>query len=634
MSTSRTNEISKNLLDQVVKRLAANKPVRRTLPEGGRIHIDRQLPFIVIYRPPNEHADEGTKQLVSGQASYLAMPPRSSSLRTRTRLLPAVADTMIEAFGAFLVIEVWSGSHEDASNHSRGATPAPAFKVVVPRRDAESPSVTRLVSALGQVSVQGKRAIVELAPGTKQAPPGMPRLSASFGTAESPVRLIGIEVSPIFRDASTGDVYPELLRLINRQVSRAIQQCAYEFAIHQTATRPRHYQALGRRAFVKAVAEADRQLSKVATGFDLLLLVSPVNTDQAYRSFRRSKGTKSPVFRYRPIDVDITSLKRALYAAPVERVEDPTLAAIFSEKQRELSLKLDLLSDRLSDRFVHTGVSLYGDVSQDTVAIAKRVLEQLPPSAKGNGARSVDSQTFAKAAEVELEKYRAVLPTMTARVEVREDISSLMVSGGNVLVGASVKVPVRRVEALLQHEVGTHVVTYWNGRAQRLSLLASGLAGHDELQEGLGVMAEHLVAGLTSSRLRTLAGRVLAARSVVDGAEFIDTYRLLNADHGIGSRQAFLIAARVHRGGGLVKDAVYLRGLQQVTDYLADGRRLETLLAGKISVDHVAVIEELQRRGALTPPPLRPGYLDYPDTHYRLERLRKGIDLVDLVEDN
>jgi hypothetical protein len=152
------------------------------------------------------------------------------------------------------------------------------------------------------------------------------------------------------------------------------------------------------------------------------------------------------------------------------------------------------------------------------------------------------------------------------------------------------------------------------------------------LQEGFAVLAEHLVGGLTASRLRTLAARVLAAESILDGATFLETYHTLADDYGFLPRTAFQVTTRVHRGGGLVKDAVYLRGLGRVVDYLAKGGRIETLLVGKISVDHTAVIEELQRRGVLVPPPLRPAYLDDPDTHYRLERLRQDPDLVSLAE--
>jgi uncharacterized protein (TIGR02421 family) len=220
---------------------------------------------------------------------------------------------------------------------------------------------------------------------------------------------------------------------------------------------------------------------------------------------------------------------------------------------------------------------------------------------------------------------------MGAKVHLREDLTSLMVSNGHLMVGKHMSFPANRVHPLIQHEVGTHIVTYWNGTAQPLRLLATGLAGHDELQEGLAVFAEYLVDGLTAPRLRTLAARVVAVAGMLDGAEFIDTFELLRTTYGFSIRTAFLIAARVHRGGGFVKDAVYLRGLDGVVDYVADGGRIETLLVGKIATAHAPVIEELERRRTLVTPPLRPHFLDDPDTHYRLERIRSKVTLLDLV---
>jgi uncharacterized protein (TIGR02421 family) len=390
---------------------------------------------------------------------------------------------------------------------------------------------------------------------------------------------------------------------------------------------------LGRRAIVRAVSQVDGQLASVAAGFDLLLMVTPVNTEQAYRAFRRNKAAKPPRFRYRPLDIDPSLVKRALYRVPIERVEDPTLAAIFREKQRELSLKLDLLSDRNTRRFLHTGVALYGDVDPGMVAEAVEILDSLPTSRRRNMGPKVDAAVLAASAQLEIDRYRERYPPLDATVQLREDVTSLMVSSGDLLVGSGMQFVTRRVNPLIQHEVGTHVITYWNGAAQRLKLLATGLAGHDELQEGLAVLAEYLVDGLTPARLRTLAGRVVAARSVRDGAEFIETYRMMIDQHGFGSRAAFQTTMRVQRGGGFVKDAVYLRGLQRVVEYLAAGGRLDTLLVGKIALEHVAVIEELQRRGVLVTPPLRPAYLDDPDTHYRLERLRRGVPLAELADE-
>jgi hypothetical protein len=52
------------------ERLARNEQVRRNLPGGGRLRIDRQLPFLCLYRSPSSGADVGTRQLVTTEAAY------------------------------------------------------------------------------------------------------------------------------------------------------------------------------------------------------------------------------------------------------------------------------------------------------------------------------------------------------------------------------------------------------------------------------------------------------------------------------------------------------------------------------------------------------------------------------------
>ncbi len=44
--------ISQQLIEAVCQRLANNERVRRTIPGKGRLHIDRQVPFLCVYRQP------------------------------------------------------------------------------------------------------------------------------------------------------------------------------------------------------------------------------------------------------------------------------------------------------------------------------------------------------------------------------------------------------------------------------------------------------------------------------------------------------------------------------------------------------------------------------------------------------
>ena len=181
--------------------------------------------------------------------------------------------------------------------------------------------------------------------------------------------------------------------------------------------------------------------------------------------------------------------------------------------------------------------------------------------------------------------------------------SGLLSTGGNLLIGRETTLVAGRAEALLQHEVGTHLVTYFNGASQPLRLLKVGLAGYDGLQEGLAVLSEYLVGGLSQSRMRTLAARVVATDQLVRGVPLVEVFRMLTEQAGFEPRTAFTIAVRVYRAGGLTKDAVYLKGLVEIFQYLRDGGEMEPLLVGKMAVDHIPIIRELLFRGVLHPPP-------------------------------
>lgn len=629
MAAERQARLTDQLIGEITDRLAKGQRVRRTLPPGGRIHIDRQLPFLMVYRPPRAGLDPGVAGLITGEASYLVAPARTRAQSWTGRLVDRVATVLSTAFGGILILEVWEADEEVVDPpEARKAS----FRVITDNRWADSSTVERLTDALSNIRVLKRKAEVSTQPGGRLSPPGMPVLLPPNRAAELSARLIGIEVAPIHRDDTSGESFPLLQQALARQMGTALRRTAFEFARSETFHRPLHYQALGRRTFVRAVVEADRTLSSIAESFDLLLTVTPSNAEQAFRSFQRSRYQKPPVFRYRPRTIDPALLKRRVHSAKVERIEDPTLEHIFREKQRELDLKLTLISERERASFLPISMALFGNVNADLVEMATSLSQVLAGKPSGNHGRKVDAADFVASAESELERFRLTDPAVSGRVIVRKDIVSLMVSGGDLLVGSGMSFPMQRLEPLIQHELGTHVLTYWNGRAQPFRLLASGLANHDELQEGLAVFTEYLVGGLTPSRLRTLAGRVLAARSVIDGATFIETFRTLRDNEGFSARAAYLIAMRVHRGGGFVKDSVYLRGLLKVMNYVKDGGRLETLFVGKMAAEHAPIIEELLRRKVLVPPPLRPSYLELPDTHYRLERVRRGIDVAGLTD--
>ncbi len=654
---SARERITNAFVDEVCSRLAANRRIRRTLPDDGRLHIDRQLPFLCLYRRPTDRPDPGTSELVDSEAAFLVAPGDRRHRSGIAKLVRRIVAQMADEFGAFLLIEVWAADDGEPARFLPDAAPPvpirldtppsgtspvhgvpskwrPAFAVGAHGSEVPHGTVNTLVKALGRIQVHRQRAEVEVRSHSNARPPGLPPLMSAKDAARFGCRMLGLEVRPIYREAEADEVFAPTLRILRRGLSRALKQAFFTFTRTYTPAKPQHHYALGRRAMVKAVWEVDRKLAAIAGSFDFLLQVTPVNAEAAWRAFRRDLFQVPPQFVYRPLSFDPALLKRRLYQVPIERTEDPSLADLFYQRQDEIDRQITMLADVGTPRFILGSLQVYGPPSSPLLMLAHQLLSSIPSHSREDGAgKQVAAHAFAEQAAAEIAEYQQQYRAFRAKVSVREDLySGLLVSRDTLLVGRQVRVPARRVDALLQHEVGTHLLTYFNGQSQRFAQLHTGLAGYEALQEGLAVLAEYLVGGLSRGRMRLLAARVVAAHQLIEGASFVDTFRMLCRTYGFAQRLAYTIAMRVYRGGGLTKDVVYLRGLVEVLDYLRGGGELEPLLVGKIGVDHVPLVRELQHRQVLRPAPLRPRYLERPAVKQRLARLRHGLTVTDLLE--
>src|SRR5690606_9418491 len=170
-------------------------------------------------------------------------------------------------------------------------------------------------------------------------------------------------------------------------------------------------------------------------------------------------------------------------------------------------------------------------------------------------------------------------------------------------------------------EVGTHALTYYNGKEQPLTQLAIGLADYETLQEGISVLSEYFSGGLTGNRLRMLAGRVIAGNELLKDSNFHEVFFKLYAEFDFSKERAFNITARVFQGGGFLKDVIYLRGLLQVVNYLREGGELEPLLAGKFAIKHLDVVKDLTTRDILIKPKLLPRYMQWESFQEKLNNI-------------
>lgn len=378
------------------------------------------------------------------------------------------------------------------------------------------------------------------------------------------------------------------------------------------------------------IAEVDRALTAIERELNLLLNMTPVNASEAWSDFEKSGYSTVPLLRSRPLDFDPDLMLRRLYNIEIEHVDDQRLTELLTDKRDEIARQITLLKDRDTSRFLHGSLQLFGDVGESLLEDAHQLLKTIPEEIAPD--RRITAAGFAEEAQQELDYYKEHYDGFDYRLEIRSDVSDLMVAHGRLLIPAAATFRQQRVAPLIQHEVGTHVVTFANGAAQPLKLLTVGLAGYEETQEGLAVLAEYAVGGLEAQRLRLLAGRVYAVHLVLQGAGFLEVFEALCEESGFSPKGAWSVTIRVTRCGGLTKDVIYLRGITRVLRFVAERRDISPLLVGKLSLEHVPLIEELQESGFLKPTWIQPRWVDMPAAQERLARAYGGMDVADLIE--
>ncbi len=592
----------------------------RELPGTTRLHLDRPVPFLCIYRRPvGAEGTAGARALVEDEAAFLTSMGEGL---VHDELEAFVLDTVCAfspRFGGFLLLEVWRGP---ASADGR-----PIARIVEQPERAPRSTIDHLADALRAVRLRGRAIEVESLVSAAPSPLGLPPILDEGTLRRQGCALVGLELSSIIPEDSEVATLP---REEGEPIRNALRRGLAEFLRSHSSGPIARFVSLGPRALDEHVVAIDRALAAIDRSFDFVFQVTPVNARAAREEFFAAGAEHAPSLLYRPCPIEPDLVKRRLYDLRIESVHDPILEQVFLEKRDEIAGKLTALRDVGSPRFLHASVLLFGDVEASLLDAADSILDDVPATAPSPSARIAPADDVAARARRQLDLYRDEVPDLSSRVELRDDVVGLSVSHGIVRIADEAAIPEHRVDGLLAHEIGTHVVTFVNGAAQRLTLLATGLVGYDELQEGLAVLAEHIVGGLTGPRLRVLAGRVVGAHAMLEGASFVDTYRLLLA-RGFPNGEAFSITLRLYRGGGLTKDAMYLRGLLFVLDYLSRGGDVEALYLGKVGEAHLPVLEALRRHGAELRPRTMPLHLRGETAREKLARLRLGAKPQDLL---
>lgn len=171
----------------------------------------------------------------------------------------------------------------------------------------------------------------------------------------------------------------------------------------------------------------------------------------------------------------------------------------------------------------------------------------------------------------------------------------------------------RDLRYLEVHEGWVHVGTTLNGSLQPYCFfLSKGSPSSSVIQEGLAVITEVVSFSSYPGRMRKITNRVIALDKVTQGANFLEIYRYF-LDCGMSEEDSYKHSVRVFRGstpegGPFTKDLSYAKGFVLIYNfirYAISQQRIDLiplLFVGKIILDDIPLLNEIQKTGLLIEP--------------------------------
>ena len=350
----------------------------------------------------------------------------------------------------------------------------------------------------------------------------------------------------------------------------------------------------------------DKEISEISANIDFFSLLAPLNLAEEYEKFFdafKNGEVYNPLFRYKTVDL---SSEKALLAEYEKELDDGnTLHNIFLKKIRFILDQIDFVESD-DEHLKDIAVKLHGRPDPGCIKKATEILQQ------SNDEGYIFPEENVTPAEM-LEILQSHIDKMGVDWSVKLNnniVPKVTVSGKKRLISinSSINYTSDEIERLKIHEVEVHVYRGANGHEQPYRIFAEGLAGYNETEEGIALVAEGMTGchRIDTRQMKLYAGRALCVDMCLKGS-FYDTFVQLR--EYFPDDLAYRLAERGKRGlentsipGGFTKDAHYISGIDKVQKFLDDGGDVTLLYVGKVGLDDTGSIQKLLAEGTLVPP--------------------------------
>lgn len=283
------------------------------------------------------------------------------------------------------------------------------------------------------------------------------------------------------------------------------------------------------------------------------------------------------------------------------KLPDDEIGLLIQEKITELKIQNKIIENLGDEEFVkEKWKKKYGKPSKILINKAKKLLENSSDTRKEKkkySASEVTSQIKNHLKNIGINDWGVI--------ERKKHTVSVNRKNKKVKISSFKKYSKKEIKRLKAHEIQVHVFRSENGYQQPLRIFVSGLPGYLSTEEGIAAYLEEKNNVATDKSQKRFALRVIAVNAVSNGADFRECFDMISK-YEPDVERCWETTYRVFRGGGYLKDHVYLEGYYKIKEFINNGGDLEDLYVGKIGLEHVELCKQLVKDGILKPPKYLP----------------------------
>lgn len=310
----------------------------------------------------------------------------------------------------------------------------------------------------------------------------------------------------------------------------------------------------------------DARLAQIGNDLNFTKALKPLNYEDEKNAFfvAASKGEiYNPHFIYQTLNIQPKNIRAELENL---HLDQSALGKLFEKRRRALLERLAIIESRGNpDAFSKASKTHFGSPRKWEVNVAQKLLNKRPETYREDP-KIYASQDIAQ-------KFEEAISDLGmkghAKVKIEENRSSAFAASPGSLtmrVSNSAHIGERRLQAVITHEIATHLIRSFNGsRNFPFKMFRLGVGNHLETEEGLAMYKEReTILDEYDEKFYWPARNLLAVHKALHES-FYDVYVFL-LELGYDKEQSFRLAIRTKRGisdtskpGAYTKDMLYFR---------------------------------------------------------------------------